>query len=89
MVRKPDMIQQFSRHLATELRRQGYDRIEVRTHALISLNRREPQPLIDPSVNLASQPRPVAGAPWILPLKAPLSDDASEPESTTTALEEP
>lgn len=89
MARQPDMILQFSQHLADNLRRQGYDRIEVRANASISLNRRKPQPLIDPSVNLVGQSRILVGAPWIMPLRKQLPAATGEQEDTTLTLEEP
>jgi hypothetical protein len=53
---------------------------------MASLNGREPQPLIDPVVDLATQPRTLAPASWIVPLFQPLparhapppADDADE-----------
>ncbi len=89
MARQPDMILQFSQHLADNLRRQGYDRIEVRANASISLNRRKPQLLIDPSVNLVGQSRILVGAPWIMPLRKQLPAATGEQEDTTLTLEEP
>lgn len=89
MARQPDMILQFSHFLANELRRQGYDRIEVRADASLSLNRRRPQPLIDPSVNLAGQSRIVVGASWIMPLKEEPIPAAGARENTISPEEEP
>lgn len=70
---RPDMILQFSHHIANQLRKQGHDQIEVRAKILVSLNGRQPQLLIDPTVNLAAQPRTLRPAPWIMPLTEPLS----------------
>jgi hypothetical protein len=89
MARQPDMILQFSQFLANELRRQGYDQIEVRADASLSLNRRKPQPLIDPSVNLAGQSRIVAGASWLMPLKEGTVPAAGARESAISSEEEP
>jgi len=72
MAAQPDMILQFAHHLAGRLRRAGHHRVEVRAWVTASLNGREPQPLIDPTVNLAAQPRGVRPATWILPLRQPL-----------------
>ena len=69
MATRPDMILQYSHHIADELRQQGYDEIEVRAWVMVSLNGREPQLLIDPSVNLAAQPRTLLPNTWIMPLK--------------------
>lgn len=68
----PDMVLQFSHFLAQEARRQGHREVEVRARVLTSLNGRRPQLIIDPKVNLAAQPRSLASAPCILPLKMPL-----------------
>jgi hypothetical protein len=69
MAARPDMILQYSHHIADELRKQGYDEIEVRAWIMVSLNDREPQLLIDPTVDLATQPRTLLSATWIMPLE--------------------
>jgi len=69
MSARPDMILLYAHHIADELRQEGYDQIEVRVEVLASLNSREPQLLIDPSVNLAAQPQTLLHKTWILPLK--------------------
>jgi vitamin K-dependent gamma-carboxylase len=68
----PDIALQFSHIIAESLRADGYEQIEVRTTAMVSMNGRAYQPLIDPTVDLAAQPRTLAPAPWILPLEEPL-----------------
>ena len=68
----PDMVLQFAHHLAEVYRKQGYSRVEVRAKVEASLNGRRPQPLVDPDVDLAAQPRNLLPAPWILPLREPL-----------------
>jgi vitamin K-dependent gamma-carboxylase len=84
---RPDMILQFSHFIANELRRRGYDKIEVRVDASLSLNRGPRQPLIDPTVNLAAQSRWVVGAPWILPFPE-RPPAARQQEDSTFILEE-
>ena len=69
MEREPEMILQFAHYLADDLRRQGYERIELRVVAMASLNGRRPQLLIDPTVDLAAQPRNLLPASWIVPLQ--------------------
>jgi vitamin K-dependent gamma-carboxylase len=69
MSTRPDTILQFSRHLARELRTQGHERIEVRAEVLVSLNGREPRPLVDSTVDLAAQRGTRWPASWILPLE--------------------
>ena len=72
VVMYPDMALQFSHSLADSLRAEGYEQIEVRANVMASLHGRESQHLIDPTVDLAAQPRTLAPAPWILPLEEPL-----------------
>lgn len=68
MAGRPDMILQFSHYIAEILRKRGVSDFEVRANALVSLNGRKRQLLIDSKVDLASQPRNLKSAPWILPL---------------------
>jgi hypothetical protein len=72
MSTRPDMILQFSHHLAAQLQARGHERIEIRARVMASLNGRRPQLLIDPSVDLAAQPRSLLPADWIVPLREPL-----------------
>jgi hypothetical protein len=66
---RPDMLQQFARHVAEDLERRGLGRRAVHVRADVSLNRRPPQPLVDPRVDLASVPRDLRHASWIVPLR--------------------
>ncbi len=72
LVRHPDLLLQFAHYIAEGLRAEGHERIEVRADVMSSLNRRYHQPLVDPTVNLAEQPRTLAPTPWIVPLEEPL-----------------
>jgi hypothetical protein len=63
---RPEMILQFAHHLAAELRAQGRPAIEIRAVALVGLNGRKPQPLIDPTVDLAAVQPSLWPAPWIV-----------------------
>ena len=65
----PDMILQFSHRLAREARDQGIERIEVRAFITASLHGRPPQYLVDPTVDLAAERRPLWPARWIVPLE--------------------
>ncbi len=68
MTASPDMILQFSHHLAKLFKKKGYPNVEVRAHAPVSLNHRPSQLLIDPNVNLAKvNARLWPPASWILP----------------------
>jgi hypothetical protein len=82
---KPDMILQLCHAIAHALRQRGYSQIEVRAKVLVSLNGRRFQDLIDPSVNLAAQPRTLMPAPWIVPLTQPLPQNAIERERARAA----
>lgn len=68
----PGMILEYAHYLADQKRREGYHDIEVRAEAMVSLNGRPRQPLIDSKMDLAKEPRSLAHAPWILPLHEPL-----------------
>ena len=70
--RDPEMILHLAHFLADEHCRQTGREIEVRALVLASLNGRKPQLLIDPSVDLARQPRGFHHRPWIEPLREPL-----------------
>jgi hypothetical protein len=65
MATRPDMILQFAHYLAREQARQGQS-VQVRALATVSLNGHESRQLIDPTVDLASQPRTLWPAPWIM-----------------------
>jgi hypothetical protein len=66
---RPDMILQFAHYLAEDYEREIGVRPEVRVHSLVSLNRREVQEMIDPTVDLAAQPRTLGHVEWIKPLQ--------------------
>jgi hypothetical protein len=73
--REPDMLIEFSRFLAEDLRKKGYANVEVRALVLTSLNGRKPQLFIDPRIDLARERRKGWGTyPWVLPLFEPLRD---------------
>jgi vitamin K-dependent gamma-carboxylase len=64
MACRPDLLHQFALWLAAQ-RGPG---TQVRVDSLCSLNGRPAQPLVDPSTDLAAEPRRLVPAPWILPL---------------------
>src|SRR5688572_10951465 len=78
MITKPDLILLFSHHLAEEKRREGYDNVEVRARAMVSLNGRQPQLLVDPNVDLAREHVSLLPARWIVPLTTPLGTRGTE-----------
>jgi vitamin K-dependent gamma-carboxylase-like protein len=89
MTAKPDLILLFAHHLAAEKKREGYDNVEVRARVMVSLNGRQPQLLIDPSVDLAKEEVSLLPARWIMPLIIPLeSRHVIDPNKQTTQLDE-
>ena len=72
MAGQPDLVAQLARHIARDFERRGYGEVEVRAEALVSLNGRPAQAMIDPTVDLAAQPDDLATAPWIT--EGPASD---------------
>lgn len=71
----PEMILELAHELAWEFHRKTGRNAEVRALVLASLNGRKPQLLIDPSVNLAAEPRLAFHRPWIVPLHEPLREN--------------
>jgi len=69
MSTRPDMILQFAWYLADRERAAGRRNITVHAVVRASLNGRPLQFLVDPQVDLASQPRSLAPAHWIVPLR--------------------
>jgi hypothetical protein len=75
MATRPHMIQQFAHDLADQLRAQGRAGFSIHARAWVSLNGRAGQLMIDPQVDLASQPRDFLHKAWVLPLETPLFPD--------------
>jgi len=78
MAGRPDMILQFSHHIADKMREAGYEKIEVRVQSKLSINGRNPQLLIDPEVNLVTQRRSLKPSSWIMPLTETLPAKTSK-----------
>jgi hypothetical protein len=74
LLMSPDLVWQHAQHLAAEARAAGAGRVEVRCQSSISLNGRQPQPLVDAAVDLAAEPRPLGHASWVVQLSEPLPD---------------
>lgn len=68
----PDMCLQFAQYLATTLPRAGPKPLQVRAQVFASINGRKPAPLIDPNVDLASEPRTLGRPRWLLSIREPL-----------------
>ena len=71
MSTRPYLILQFAHFLAAEAAAQGHGEVSVQADVWASLNGRPAQQLIDPTVNLAAQPRTPWRVDWILPLTTP------------------
>jgi vitamin K-dependent gamma-carboxylase len=74
MAARPDMIVQLAYEIERDYREEfGSEDIVVNAEVMASLNGREPQPLIDPTVDLTEvELTPFASADWIEPLDEPL-----------------
>ena len=59
-------------NVAEDLEKRGYENVRVTVDSSVSLNARERQAMIDPDADLASAPRNLWAADWILPLETPL-----------------
>ncbi len=66
---QPDLIRQLARHIAADLRRQGYGAVAVHAETAVSLNGRPPVPLIDPAVDLA-RVGDLGPRAWVTPVPA-------------------
>jgi vitamin K-dependent gamma-carboxylase len=64
---QPDLILQLAHHIAREYRAAGHDDVQVYVEALVSLNGRRPQLLIDPERDLTTVAPGPWPADWILP----------------------
>ena len=62
---QPDLILQLARRIANDFEARGYEDVEVRADALVSLNGRRAAPMIDPDADLALQSDTIATMPWI------------------------
>jgi len=69
---EPELLRQFAQHVASLAAQSELGRQEVHVFVLTSLNGREPQLLIDPTVDLGAEPFRWRRQPWIMPLTKPL-----------------
>lgn len=72
MAGRPDMLLQYAHYIREHLEAQGHEEVHVYAYANSSLNGRAPQPIVDPNVDLATEPRNLRHANWIVPLYEPL-----------------
>jgi vitamin K-dependent gamma-carboxylase len=77
----PDMILQYSHHLAEHSRRKGIPNVEVRAKVSVSLNGRKRQRLIDSRTDLAKVNRRLRPSSWILPLTTPLEEQRTSDQA--------
>jgi hypothetical protein len=68
------MVHEMSQIIAADLSSLGFRDVQVRVLALVSMNGRKPQLMIDPTVDLAAEPRRWERPRWIVPLTEPLRD---------------
>lgn len=79
------MMHTYAKHLATLAREDGHERLSIRAVGVASLNGREPEPIVDPTVDLLTARLPLLGsARWTFPVTKPvgvdwISDDARLP----------
>lgn len=64
---QPDLILQLAHHIRDDFARRGLGEVSVMADALVSLNGRAMQRLLDPSVDLAATRDSLRRAAWILP----------------------
>ena len=75
MSKDADMILTFVHHLRDHFRAHGQGDLQIRVLALVSLNGRKPQLMLDPSYDYAKVERTWWPQPWILPLTEPLREE--------------
>lgn len=67
----PDILLQYAHYKRDELRGQGINDAIINVDWRCSLNGAPPQPLVDPTVNLAAEPESIWPAHWIIRERAP------------------
>lgn len=74
MMHRPDMVLQFA-HYLDQLMPPDYAHTAVLAWSNFSLNGRPAQVMIDPTADLAAQPRDLHSNDWVLPLMQPFSGE--------------
>jgi len=64
---QPDLLLQLAHHIRDDFRARGHDDVRVGVEAIVSLNGRPSEPMIDPKVDLGSTQDGLGKASWILP----------------------
>ena len=68
----PYLALQFAHYIEEQYKIKGYENVEVRARAIVSLNGRRKQLIIDPNTDLTMYNDSLMTAEWILPLTEPL-----------------
>ena len=68
---RPDLIHATAHLLAQHYRDQVRGEVEVRADVWVSMNGRPPRRIVDPTVDLAAEPRTLSPSKWILAFGAP------------------
>jgi hypothetical protein len=68
MSTQPDMILHAAQIIRDDFAARGHPTVEVRADVLVAFNGRAPQPLIDPTVDLAATPYRPGPKSWVLPV---------------------
>ena len=72
--RDPRMIHELACHIRSDLEAQGHSDFAIHVLALVSMNGRKPQLLLDPTIDLAAEPVTWKTPGWIIGLKEPLRE---------------
>ncbi|WP_077024422.1 HTTM domain-containing protein [Fuerstiella marisgermanici] len=68
LISDPDLILQLAHRLSEGFQKDGFENFEIHAVALVSLNGRRPQLLIDPELDLSQEQRSMFHRPFVLPL---------------------
>ncbi len=82
---QPDLILQLAHHIGREFEARGYQSVQVRVDARVSLNGRPARSMIDPSADLMQIHDGLGKASWIMP--APYEPPLQSHRITLAALE--
>jgi len=72
MATRPYLAMQFAHYIEKQFKIMGFENVEVRAKAKVSLNGRSKQYIIDPNIDLTMYNESLRPAKWILPLTKPL-----------------
>ena len=76
---RPDMMVQFAKYLAENFQHFGPQQPRVEARVYVSIDGRKPQLLIDPNVDLASEPIPLGRPRWLREIHEPLPAERADP----------